>query len=414
MHIKLLITSIALAAVHASPACALGSSRSGIGPNGLKWTATSNIIGHSSTGTSPVQTDPNTRPGGGDPIYLAPNSNGYSGVVGLLITVNDDDFYTCSGTLVGNRSVVTAGHCVSYGGGVKAHDITRTQVFFQDDASSAGDERAFGIPIGNLPPGVTMIDVANYTVNPAYTGETADQNDIAVLTLADFAPAYAKRYEVYTDDIKGKEFNVTGYGVRSSGGGAVGDSGPYGTRSGYRRQGDNVYDFAWGDGTFDGFFTDQPEDGDWYLGGAQVEYSYLADFDNGLGAQDSSCVIARAAGLSGAAADGLGFCTLGLGDLEVNPAGGDSGGGAFIDGKLASVTSYGMNFTLEGYGDFDGQPDNGYGELTGYVPTFLHADFIRNAIAAVPEPATWAQMLLGFGLIGVATRRRPRPACALA
>ncbi len=37
------------------------------------------------------------------------------------------------------------------------------------------------------------------------------------------------------------------------------------------------------------------------------------------------------------------------------------------------------------------------------------------AIAAVPEPATWAMMLLGFGMVGGvsrARRRRPAPAFA--
>ena len=105
-----------------------------------------------------------------------------------------------------------------------------------------------------------------------------------------------------------------------------------------------------------------------------------------------------------AVADARGFCTLGLGVREVNPASGDSGGGGFIDGRLASVTSYGLVVDS----DFGGANNSGFGDLAGYVPIFIHADFIRNAIAAVPEPATWAQMLLGFGMIGVATRRRRR------
>jgi hypothetical protein len=34
------------------------------------------------------------------------------------------------------------------------------------------------------------------------------------------------------------------------------------------------------------------------------------------------------------------------------------------------------------------------------------------AINPVPEPATWALMLLGFGGIGMALRRRRKPALA--
>ena len=34
------------------------------------------------------------------------------------------------------------------------------------------------------------------------------------------------------------------------------------------------------------------------------------------------------------------------------------------------------------------------------------------AINAVPEPATWAMMLLGFGAVGFAMRRRRQPVMA--
>ena len=32
-----------------------------------------------------------------------------------------------------------------------------------------------------------------------------------------------------------------------------------------------------------------------------------------------------------------------------------------------------------------------------------------NLPAAVPEPATWAMMLLGFAAVGLTMRRRPKP-----
>ena len=38
----------------------------------------------------------------------------------------------------------------------------------------------------------------------------------------------------------------------------------------------------------------------------------------------------------------------------------------------------------------------------------------RLAVAAIPEPATWAMMIGGFGLIGVASRRSRRPAVTFA
>jgi len=41
------------------------------------------------------------------------------------------------------------------------------------------------------------------------------------------------------------------------------------------------------------------------------------------------------------------------------------------------------------------------GQFWGLAPVSL------DGVAAVPEPATWALMLVGFGLVGVALRRRP-------
>jgi hypothetical protein len=37
--------------------------------------------------------------------------------------------------------------------------------------------------------------------------------------------------------------------------------------------------------------------------------------------------------------------------------------------------------------------------------------FLSGGAAAVPEPATWTMMILGFGLVGMAVRRRPNTLC---
>jgi hypothetical protein len=42
--------------------------------------------------------------------------------------------------------------------------------------------------------------------------------------------------------------------------------------------------------------------------------------------------------------------------------------------------------------------------LTGDLPVSF--EVARSAVSAVPEPATWAMMIFGFGAVGVAMRRR--------
>jgi len=386
----------AVAAVALMPAAAMANGNAASGnSNGLRWEASSNIVGQLSTGTVAS---------GGNPAHLAPNAQ-YSGVVGLLMTYQGQNGqpgpqFVCSGSLLTSGKILTAAHCVSDGfwrtpGGVAA-GLVRTQVLFQDAASNAADAAIYG-----LPPGVTAIDVAGYNIHHSYTGEVIDQNDIAVLTLAEAAPLFAQAYDIYTGgDLTGDGFNVAGYGNRSTVGGAEGTTGPgAGAGVGRRRQGDNLYDYRFGDAAFGGFFTDRDADGLNFFGAAEVEYSYVSDFDNGSDAQSQSCRIAAAVA-GGAAAVANGFCTNGVGPLEVSIAGGDSGGGAFINGQIASVNSYSLSFT--GFGDFKPGLQSSWGEMNGFVPTFIHADFING----VPEPGTWAMMILGFGFVGGALRRR--------
>jgi hypothetical protein len=358
--------------------------------NGMSWSAVSRVIGQ--TATSDVLAPSNTI-GGGNPIYK-PSAN-KSGTVALIMEYSNGSAFICSGSVMADgRSIATAAHCVSDGAGT-ANPVKTTVHFFNGNP----DQRAVGV--GNTSETRT---VTAYFVHPEYTGEVIDQNDIAILRINKEAPASAQRYDLFTtNDLTGTQFNVAGYGTRSTTGGDNGNTPPFGARTGFLREGDNIYDYAWGDARFQGFFSSYRFAGgtENFFGTADVEFSFISDFDNGLRAQDQSRRIANAIGLGP-----LGntfFDNTGVGAREVGIAGGDSGGPGFVDGKLATINSYGLTFGAN-FGDFGGGLNSGWGEFSGYVPVYIHTDFI--ATTAVPEPASWALLIMGFGLTGATMRRR--------
>ena len=369
----MLIKTLGLLAAISIAAPALagdGPSRTASGSfNGINWKAASRIVGQTSTATVA---------GGGNSIYL-PSQPQKSGTVQLLMDYGEAGSAVCSGSLGSDRrSIVTAAHCVSpLSSGYTPDKVT---AIFWDGDPDAG---ALGNPLA------TTIDVTRSFVNPNYTGEVIDQNDIAVLRLAGYAPEWATAYGLYEEgDLTGKAFNVAGYGLRSFEGGAVGAD--LGTNR--LREGDNNYEFRLGDPRWRGLLN--------FGGTAEYGYSFLSDFDNGLAENDASCGVAFAVALPTGT-----FCNLGLGAREVGIAGGDSGGPGFIDGRLASINSYGL--TLGGdFGDVDLFLNSSWGEFSGYVPVYLHGDWIRGVQAAIPEPTTWAMMILGFGFVGGSMRRR--------
>ncbi|MFC3094511.1 hypothetical protein DRW07_13520 [Alteromonas sediminis] len=343
---------------------------------GLQWQASNKLTGAAPGGTATfdgVTFDPV-----GNPIYH-PSYPEHSGVVGMLMQTENGAFI-CSGTLLSDRrSILTAAHCVSGGAGT-ANPLS-TSVFFQPEGGLAPWERIY-----NRPPGIVEIDVSKYTVHEEYTGEVIDQNDIAVLTLSDYAPDWARSHYIYDEgDLTGKDFNVAGYGRMGDGAGSFGATGRL-------RQGYNTYDYAWGNSAFNGFF-------DGFFGTADVEFSYLSDFDSGSPVNDMSGRIAAAVGA------GLAFADTGLGDIEVGVSGGDSGGPNFINGLISGVNSYGLTFG-QGFGDADEFFNSGFGEYSGYVPTYIHAKFIEDAM--VPAPGIIA--LLGLSFLGMGLRARRQSA----
>jgi hypothetical protein len=346
--------------------------------NGLTFTAASRIVGTSSTATGA---------GGGNPLFF-PNRPSQNGVVALIIDKGAAGSFICSGSLLADRrSILTAAHCVSDGAGTP-NPVATTAFFY-------GGSNPDHILTNTAPGGSTAIAVTNFFVNPNYTGEVIDQNDIAVLRLAELAPDFATAYNFDTaGNLNNQVYNIAGVGGRSSVGGNLGvDLG-----TGRLRQGLNTYDFSLGDPRFNGFFTNiDPDTGENFFGTASLADSILSDFDNGLAANDASCLLGNALGV------GSQLCNLGVGLREVSSAGGDSGGPQFVNGRIASITSYGLSFGAN-FGDIRAGLQSSFGEFNGFVPTSIHAAFINASL--VPEPATWAMMIMGFGFVGSAARRR--------
>lgn len=72
------------------------------------------------------------------------------------------------------------------------------------------------------------------------------------------------------------------------------------------------------------------------------------------------------------------------------------------DATTGSDTFYQIRF------DIGGITQDGYAQFSPDANTLVGVGYQAAAITAAPEPAAWAQMVLGFGVVGAATRTARR------
>jgi hypothetical protein len=336
--------------------------------SGIPWAANNLIVGATSTAT---------QAGGGNPIFN-PTMPAYAGVATLLITKGSQGSFICSGSLLDDRrSILTAAHCISDNlGNLNA---TAASAYFYDGSLTPPydpDTVVWSSPAS------TAVNVSNYFIAPGYSGAVIENDDIAVLRLSSEAPSFATSYGLYVNNLMSTSFNVAGYGQRSNVGGNVGAN----QASGLLRQGDNRYEFQWSDPNFNNAFTVDPD----FINGANT---WVADFDNGLAANDAGCIIA--ADTNPSLANNPTYCNLGVGAKEAAIASGDSGSPGFVNGAIASISSYGLSFGPT-YGDINSGLNASFGEFSGYVPVSSHVAFIESVKVPGPLPIAGAATMFSW------------------
>jgi V8-like Glu-specific endopeptidase len=312
-----------------------------------------------------------------NPLYLPPATDAnYSGVVNIWMrNAAGQVTSACSGSLLNNRNILTAGHCVSTG----TNAITPT---------------SFTARFRNADGTFTEVNGTGFRVQQNYSGAVVEEQDVAVLTLSADAPATARRYSLFTGNPL-VEFTMAGYGRTGTGvtGGTNNIANNQFGAVNVLRAGRNVFETTRNDaGSFATNVNPDP---------AAFAGILVADFDR-IGQSIPNNFICGPRTVGGPS---LGFCGAGVA-LESSIGSGDSGSAALTDSwEVLGVASWGTTTNNVGslYGSYFG-----YACVANYAPNARcveNYNFVVNSL--VPEPSTYALMATGLiGMFGVARRRR--------
>jgi hypothetical protein len=335
-----------------------------------------------------VAGDPDGTPPDSPTLRIDPNvpTSPWSGVVSINIRYASSSFI-CSGALVSPIHIVTAAHCIDTNG-------QGTPIVLGPLGPGTGDVRAvFNIlnSSGNntftLGSAVAVAMHPNYqgfgVCPPAVTtpGEFCINDDIAVVTLGAPAPDWAKTYRVDRNFV-GMNTAVTHVGFGTTGNGVTGHQA--GSASFFIKR------------TGMGHIDRPLDEGDDELDFAGPSEVWSADFDSAARGIDTHCTL-------------FGVCSPILANnVETTLGGGDSGGPTFK--TLASGEHVLVGNNTFGRRFFADQVSGTFGTGYGGMVLGAYVDFLQTAtggqIQVIPEPETYALMLLGLAGMGAVVRRR--------
>jgi hypothetical protein len=276
----------------------------------------------------------------------------FAGVVGLGFTSGANNFQYCSGVLVAPSTVLSARHCDPL----------------------AGEFARFGTSFGS-PTFSSTIQSVVFPAGGTKNSPLLDGGDLAIITLATPVPSNIATPFLLTDattSLQGLSISTIGYGNIGVGSTGAQNSLWDGVRRGgtnvMERYGQAVDDFGVRAGTTNIFST---------------------DFDNPAGTSNTL-------GWLGSSPTPLAF--------ESSTATGDSGGPMLFD--------FNGQWTVMGVLSGGTQAAGGYGDISWWTGVAPYRTQIEAAggvfITAIPEPGTYALMLLGLGLISTRLRRTAR------